>query len=202
MLDKFGADYIMAVSDSEQVPTDYQIPIAVWPFDEKCVPLVKDKLNIITFKEPLPARIDRLTYPRYYRSLWGAIKIAKMLQADRLLEIESDAWVYTQRLATKLASIETGIGSPWCPRYRMPEVMLAAYYHDSFDATLRLIESRTWAQWSEPRLASFEQIVSANLPLVVWDEFKGDRYVECGIPVCESSDFSVQDTIPALKWKQ
>ena len=193
---EFDAEYLIAISDGPNISQDYQIPVEQIDFSDPVSMWIKGRLNIVTFPEQLPARVDGSTYPRYYRSIWAAMTIGMALKVDRVLEIETDAWVYTPRMAKRLAShSRPTIGCGFSSRWGFPELMLATYPHALFAEVAQFIEQRTWADWAKPQPEIFEKVMEQTFPTTIWGDMIGDRYAEASgfVAPAADADFSVQD---------
>jgi hypothetical protein len=159
-----------------------------------------DCVNVICFKDKLPPRPEGKSnsYPRHWRSLLACFELAKAVNAENLLTLESDSWVLSDRLADRLYNWSHGIGCPWCPVHNMPELMLAAYNKDSYEAVMKLIKSKSWEQWAEPQPENLERLFGHTFKLEIWQDMIGDRYVEYqdigpqGKPIPEDADFCIQ----------
>ena len=207
----FGAELLIAISDGpiqtvgrydgiKPKLMNYSGPSVILPFDP-------DTLNIVCFPNQLPKRVDGWTYPRYWRSVWAAMNIGKALGADRVLEIETDAWVYTKRMADNLSNQSGYIGAPWCGQFGFPELMLCTYPREMFDPVAQFIGQKTWEQWSQPQSRPFENTMQ-QLPIDIWRNVIGGRYSDLELPDGKrgrppaDADWSVQDEgITLEKWR-
>jgi hypothetical protein len=201
---KFGAQYLVACSDNDQIPDDYTIPIQRHDAYFMRPELTENALNVITFKEELPPRVDGATYPRHWRSLLACFELGQDLGADHLLTLESDSWVLTPRLAERLITLPAGIGCPWCPLHDMAELMLASYHRDVFPMMIAFIKSKSWEEWAKPQPHNLERTLSRVFNLTIWREMIGDRYVEylppANVPPADA-DFIIQGEATPPVWK-
>ena len=208
----FGAELLIAISDGprETVGEYNRVDIKVMTYacGSVSLPFDPSMLNIVCFPVKLPARVDGWTYPRYWRSVWAAMNIGKALGAERVLEIETDAWVYTASMATRLANHRGFIGAPWCSEFTFPEMMLCCYPREVFQPVINFIGRKTWSQWSQPQPRPFENEIQHNFPIDLWYDTKGGRYCDSelsrdkrGSPPADA-DWSVQDEgITIEKWR-
>jgi hypothetical protein len=207
--DKFDADFLVAAADDREVSRALRMPVNIIPESDLSLPHLEPfMLNIITFDAVLPDRVNMWTYPRYWRSFHGLMRVAKAVGAERLLHLETDAWVYTQRLADRFKSHTPAradghdrVACPWCPRYRMAELMLGVYHRSIFDPLLKFIESKTWEEWAQPQPMDFETAITINFGVQIWRDMIGDRYSEDGRPLPANADFSVQDDVSVPVWR-
>jgi hypothetical protein len=61
------------------------------------------------------------SFAGWWRSFAFAAHVARRYGFDKLLHVESDAFVLTRRLADRLRALDSGWSALWCPRFRMPE---------------------------------------------------------------------------------
>jgi hypothetical protein len=177
---RFDAKYLVACSDDENVANDYNCDTSIITAesDRPQRQVREDALNIVTFKTQLPARVDGCSYPRHWRSLLTCFDLAKKLQCERLLTLESDSWVLTGRLADRLAKFPSGIGCPWCAVHTMAELMLAVYHRDIFDRMIAFIKRKSWEEWAKPQPENLERTLAKEFGIIPWMDLVGDRYVE------------------------
>jgi hypothetical protein len=177
---KLDARYLVASGDSDPILMDYdcntnviQCPDIYWHRK-----LREDSLNLLWFREALPARSDGNTYPRHWRSLLACFELAKVTGCERLLTLESDSWALTRRLADRLGGFPSGIGCPWCACHSMVELMLAVYHRDIYGKMIDFIKAKSWAEWAKPQPHNLERTVGAHFNVQPWMDLVGDRYCE------------------------
>ncbi|AKM29176.1 hypothetical protein AB870_02145 [Pandoraea faecigallinarum] len=138
-------------------------------FDDGAAAL-KRKEGILRYRENL-GRQNMHTYPGWWRSFLGASKVAEDIGAEKIVHIESDAYVLSQRLANFINEVDSGWHVLWASRYGMPETAIQVICKDQFEALKRFSESH--------RDFLFPDIAERILPFTsVHREFKGDRYSE------------------------
>lgn len=127
-----------------------------------------DKNLIIRFDNNL-GRQSGADYPGWWRSFLHSVKVANELGVDKIIHIESDAYIMTPRLAKFINEIESGWNVLWSPRYRMPETAIQVICRDQFPILEQFKDSH--------RDYSFSDIAEKVLPFTtVHKQFKGDRY--------------------------
>ncbi|MBW2645060.1 MAG: hypothetical protein JRE23_02570 [Deltaproteobacteria bacterium] len=128
----FGADYIFLINDgSENINFDSRLRIID---AEKPLPdTLKSDLNIVKFPERF-GRISMTTYPGWWRSFTFAVKIAQKYSFDKIIHIESDAYVCSLRLAKYIKKINRGWTVLWSNYYDFPETCIQIICKDSFAA--------------------------------------------------------------------
>ncbi|SFZ81565.1 hypothetical protein SAMN02983003_0567 [Devosia enhydra] len=90
------------------------------------------KVAIYTF-ETHKGITDR-DFEGWLRSFCYSVEIAKALGHDKVLHIESDAYIVSRRMAQEIARTNTGWTAYWCPRHFMPETAIQVICADQFDA--------------------------------------------------------------------
>ena len=127
-----------------------------------------DKNLIIHFDNNL-GRQSGADYPGWWRSFLHSVQVANELGVDKIIHIESDAYIMTPRLVKFINEIESGWNVLWSPRYRFPETALQVICRDQF-AIFEKFKNDT------PGL-KFPDIAERLLPFTaVHKQFKGDRY--------------------------
>ncbi|OEZ81659.1 hypothetical protein JAB6_39230 [Janthinobacterium sp. HH104] len=127
-----------------------------------------DKNLIIRFDNNL-GRQSGADYPGWWRSFLHSVKVANELGVNKIIHIESDAYIMTPRLVDFINEIESGWNVLWSPRYRFPETAIQVICRDQFEIFEKFKENH-------PDY-SFPDIAERLLPFTtVHKQFKGDRY--------------------------
>ena len=127
-----------------------------------------DKNLIIRFDNNL-GRQSGADYPGWWRSFLHSVKVANELGVDKIIHIESDAYIMTPRLVNFINEIESGWNVLWSPRYRFPETAIQVICRDQFEIFEKF-------KGNHPDY-SFPDIAERLLPFTaVHKQFKGDRY--------------------------
>lgn len=127
-----------------------------------------DKNLIIRFDNNL-GRQSGADYPGWWRSFLHSVNVANELGVDKIIHIESDAYIMTPRLVKFINEIESGWNVLWSPRYRMPETAIQVICRDQFAIFEKFKDNH-------PDY-SFPDIAEKLLPFTtVHKQFKGDRY--------------------------
>ncbi|MEG0885344.1 MAG: hypothetical protein RR376_10775 [Janthinobacterium sp.] len=111
------------------------------------------------------------TYPGWWRSFLHSIEMAKALGVDKIIHIESDAYILSQRLADFINGVESGWHVLWTQRYRFPETAIQVICRDQFAAFEKFK--------ADHADMVFPDLAERLLPFTSVDQqFKGDRYSE------------------------
>ncbi|MEM5451879.1 hypothetical protein [Paraburkholderia guartelaensis] len=110
-------------------------------------------------------------YPGWWRSFFHSIEIARAVGVQKIIHIESDAYILSERLFDFVSEVESGWHVLWAQRYGMPETAIQVICCDQFDAFASFK-----AQAAETPVSDIAERV---LPFSAIDKrFKGDRYSE------------------------
>jgi len=110
-------------------------------------------------------------YPGWWRSFLHAVTLARQLGADKIIHIESDAYILSQRLADFINEVESGWHVMYTQRYQFPETAIQVICRDQFEI-FEQFKAR------QPDL-NYGDLAENLLPFTeVHREFKGERYSE------------------------
>ena len=145
----------------------------------------------------LPLRVrfpDRLGrsgmhhYPGWWRSFLHSVFIARHYGCDKIVHVESDAYVLSSRMTSYISSRTSGWTAFWCPRWDFPETAIQVMCRDQF-ATLEHMWEAGWERYDGLN-AEFV------LPFTeITRDPHGDRYSEFRSSIPGYADFAVQ--VPA-----
>lgn len=125
---------------------------------------------LVHFDENL-GRQSMVAYPGWWRSFLHAVVLARELGVDKIVHIESDAYILSPRLADYINGVDAGWHVMWTDRYQFPETAIQVICRDQFDA-LEAFKAR------QPDL-NYGELAEKILPFTtVARQFKGDRYSE------------------------
>jgi len=86
-------------------------------------------------------RIGLTGHRGWWRSFLFSLDIAETYGYDKIVHVESDAYVLSRALVDYLNGLASGWTALWCPRYNFPEPALQAIHRDQFPA-LRAVAAR------------------------------------------------------------
>ncbi|USX18250.1 hypothetical protein NHH82_20555 [Oxalobacteraceae bacterium OTU3REALA1] len=125
---------------------------------------------IIRFDDNL-GRQSIKDYPGWWRSFLHSVEVARELGADKIIHIESDAYILSPRLRDFLDQTSTGWHVLWTQHNNFPETAIQVICRDQFE----IFED---FKQKNPTL-HFPDMAEHMLPFTaVNKEFKGDRYSE------------------------
>lgn len=128
------------------------------------------RVQLLRFADRL-GRPSRLCYPGWWRSFTHSVKVARARGVDKLIHVESDAFVLSPRLRGFIESLDSGWTVLWTGLHDMPETAIQVICKDQFDALARFGDGR-WQAYegvAAEHVLPFTQVVR---------DFKGDRYSE------------------------
>lgn len=129
-----------------------------------------DRDVIVRFDENL-GRQGLLAYPGWWRSFLHSTTIANDLGVDKIVHIESDAYVLSQRLVDFINETQSGWHVLWTQRFQFPETAIQIICRDQFHHLEKFKQHGPGYDFSE--------FAEKLLPFTsVNREFKGDRYSE------------------------
>lgn len=137
--------------------------------------LPKDRPSIIRFSDRL-GRSSLLSYPGWWRSFLHSVELACSIGATKIIHVESDAYILSNRMREYINSIDAGWTTFWATSYNFPETAIQVICADQFDAM---------ANFKEKTPESLEgKFAEDLLPFTcVNREMIGDRYSEFRIPL-------------------
>jgi len=170
--DELGASYIFMLDDASPdlcVDPELSEKISV---TEGLPAMPSEKINVISFKDHL-GRPTWKEYSGWWRSFTFSIQIARQFAFRKIIHIESDFYVISNRLIRYMATLDAGWTALYCTYGNVPETGIQVIGWDSFHL---LDDLNKQAQLSDYRYKS-DVIAERLLPLTnVVRDFKGDRF--------------------------
>jgi hypothetical protein len=150
-------------------------------------------------KGPVLFRFDRhlgrpavFRFPGWWRSFTYAYWIATTYGYPKIIHLESDAFIMSERMKKYIKSLKSGWTAFWCPRYERPESAVQVICEDSFPS----LEEYFYAG---PEYWSGDICAETTLPFTRVDRtFIGDRYGEYTPEIPDDADYIAQ-TPPRLE---
>jgi hypothetical protein len=161
-----GASRILMIDDSSPfTPASAQLPCVSHDTDLRTL---DHRHLMLRFPDRL-GRSGLLTYPGWWRSFLHALNVARQLGAQKIIHIESDAYVLSPKLAEHIRTINSGWTTLWSEHFRIPETAVQVICEDQFEAMA------SFQQKSQHELGG--HLAENLLPFTCVDKrFKGDRY--------------------------
>lgn len=165
-------DYIFLIDDGSLNFTLENFPEVEIHYGKNALPTtLSKKVNIITFKDHL-GRASQYDYRGWWRSFTYSIKIAEKYGFKKIVHIESDFYVVSDRLTSYIQSLNEGWTSLFSSEFDFPETAVQIICQDSF----HLLENvRSTVEASNYTMS---QIAEKYLPFTnVCKKYHGDRLV-------------------------
>jgi hypothetical protein len=124
-------------------------------------------------------------FPGWWRGFAFSLDVAERYAFEKILHVESDAYLLSGELVDYLNALDTGWTALWCPHYRFPEVNVQIICRDRF-AELRAATARAFTN-------GCRQMPELTLPFThVEKSFVGDRYAEYLDEIPADADYATQ----------
>jgi hypothetical protein len=155
-------------------------PVHNTPFTEE----INDQKFIIHFDKNL-GRSAVHDYPGWFRSFALMARYAVKFHFEKVIHIESDAFLLSNTIVDYINSIENGWTTLWCPYHKYPETAIQIIGKD------KIFDYYTCTQKSYDTYR--HRAMENCLPFTcVNKKFIGDRYLEYCKEVPSNSDYSCQ----------
>jgi hypothetical protein len=131
-------------------------------------------------------RSATLVYPGWFRSFAFAATYARKYGFTKIVHVESDCFLYSERMVRFVNGLSCGWTTFWCESQGFPETCIQVICADQFDAYLKLSTIDYAAQLAN-------RAIETLLPFTdVCKDFVGDRYGEFARWVPEEADYGCQ----------
>lgn len=137
--------------------------------------LPEGQSSIIRFENRL-GRSSLLSYPGWWRSFLHSVDVAHSIGASKIIHVESDAFIISERMRDYINSLCSGWTTFWATSYNFPETAIQVICEDQFDVM---------ASFKDRLPESLEgRFAEELLPFThVNREMVGDRYSEFRVPL-------------------
>ena len=140
--------------------------------------------EFVSFLERL-GRQGLYSYPGWYRSFSSAIAFAYKNHFDKIIHVESDAYILSKELISFVREISSGWNVLWCPHHNLPESAIQIIGKDEIPSAYAF----TRKPYSDYRGQCLDQILPYTS---IHTRFVGDRYGEFSESIPLEADFSCQ----------
>ena len=114
-----------------------------------------------------------MNYPGWYRSYMFAAEYAEKYNIEKIMHIESDAFLISDRIQTYVNNLSSGWNTFWCPRHEFPEnnrpIIAGSSVNDFIHWKNRKISYDFYKGYCAEHYTPYTNIVR---------DFKGDRWGE------------------------
>lgn len=161
-------DIIAMIDDGAvYVPEDSSITIAP---DESTLPSDFSGILLHRFGNRL-GRSGVRDYPGWWRSFLKSVELAQHFGADKIIHIESDAFLFSPKIIDFINNITSGWHVMWSAHYQFPETAIQVICNDHMQAMVDF--KQRYESEGAPDIA--EKILPFSH---IHREFIGDRYSE------------------------
>lgn len=167
----FGNTHFVLIDDASPFLPPENEAIVINPGDA----LPQDMPAVIRFPNRL-GRSSLLSYPRWWRSFLHSVDLARSIGANKIIHVESDAFIISQRMRDYINNLESGWTTFWAASYNFPETAIQVICEDQFDAL---------ASFKERAPSELEgKFAEELLPFTyINQDMIGDRYSEFRVPI-------------------
>ena len=159
-----------------------------------CAPSFLSEKDFIKLSPPL-GYPQTSVYPGWYRSFSHAYHVACLGGFEKIIHVESDAYLLSDRIINFLNTVSSGWHSMWHPTNAYPESAVQVICADQFQAYRNFT--------SAPYEVYAHHTIEKEMPFTeIHKEFIGDRYGETNQQIPANADFSCQTSVTMLEnWK-
>jgi hypothetical protein len=140
---------------------------------------------VLRFPDRL-GRPSQFDFPGWWRSFDAGVDLALRYGAERLIHVESDARVLSDRLAHTIVTASKGWIALWCPSYGVPEPSIQVIHRDGLPAAVDFKAKRLGLGMAGRGPELLLPFTSVERRLI------GDRYGEFACPVPADADYACQ----------
>jgi hypothetical protein len=137
-------------------------------------------------------RASLYNYPGWFRSFTFAAKYAKQYGYTKVIHIESDARVLSQRMESHLNGFTNGWEVYWCSFFKLPETAIQVIDGEEHLEKFLNIANQPYANFANKPADPMDHQGPSWLPYSVNKSFHGDRWTEVGKQIPDGSDYACQ----------
>jgi hypothetical protein len=126
------------------------------------------KVNIFRFPNNL-GRSSLQSYPGWWRSFLFSATVVQHTRRRKLIHIESDAFIISDRFFKQILDLEVGWVAPWLSKYQLPETAIQVICSDQISSLERLKQHADLNKKMAEEILPFTEINK---------DWVGDRYSE------------------------
>jgi hypothetical protein len=171
--ESMGVDYIFIIDDGSPDPAlEQSYPVTILSVNDDLPAELSNKINIITFEEHL-GRQSMEEHTGWWRSFTYSIKLAEKYGFEKIIHIESDFYIVSERLVNFIHSLNMGWTSMYSSYFKFPETAIQVICKDCFNRLEKIRQTVATSGYRINQLAEF------ILPFTnVCKDFNGDRIGE------------------------
>ena len=167
----FGDTHFVLIDDASPFcPSDNEI-LVMKPGEA----FPEHKPAIIRFPNRL-GRSSLLSYPGWWRSFLYSVDLARSIGAQKIIHVESDAFIISPRMRSYINGLSDGWTTFWATSYNFPETAIQVICEDQFNA-LAAFKNKAPEELEGKFAEELLPFTRVNRDLI------GDRYSEFRIPL-------------------
>lgn len=141
---------------------------------------------LVRFKDNL-GRKSTLQYPGWWRSFQLALDLAQSYGFTKLVHVESDTYLLSERMLDLVESTESGWTLFWSSHFKWPETALQIICQDAFAEYASIVKKGPYGLGDLPAedVLPYTRVVKNLI---------GDRYSDFNAPIPAQADYAVQVT--------
>lgn len=157
------------------------------------LPEVESKKDVVFyhFKNNL-GRSALYNYPGWFRSFTFAAQYAKQYGYDKVVHIESDARIMSNRFKYHINNFQNGWETYWCTFFKLPETAIQIIAGKESLEKFYEISLQPYEKFANKPADPMDHQGPSWLPYEVNKTFIGDRWTEIGRPIPEDADYACQ----------
>lgn len=145
---------------------------------------------IYSFKNNL-GRQEVYVYPGWHRSFMLAAEYAKKYSYEKVIHVEADAFVISDRMQNYINDYADGWTTFWCSKYQIPETSIQIIAGSGLQSLYDLID-KPYSLFSGHPADAGQHHRPSWLSYVVNKDFYGNRWGEDNTPTPKNADFTCQ----------
>lgn len=135
LMEQLKAEQLFLIDDGGNGSSDFNVITGQLP------PAITDIVNIYRFEKTLGRRSD-IDFPGWWRSFLFSIEIASTYGYDKIIHIESDFFILSEKLKTYIRELNSGWTSLHSAHYEFPETAIQVICKDAFQAVAAFKKER------------------------------------------------------------
>ena len=190
-------DHLVVIDDGSAELPEWSDALII---KEPELPELETDLSIYSFKDNL-GRQGIFTQPGWYRSFVFAAVFARHYGFNKIVHVEADAAVISQRLVDHINQFSDGWEALWCPRWNLPETSLQVIAGQSVEQLFEFAMIPYWDNFAGQQVDPPEDSGrNSYFPFTVNKQFIGDRYGEYTEEIPGDADYACQVFTNIRRW--
>lgn len=179
-------DQLLIVDDGSPVLPEWDDVALVREFDAPSPEEVRSDAPVVLYHHEFRlGRTALFDFPGWHRSFAFGARYAKAHGFDKVVHLESDAFLVSRRMRRLVDAHRSGWVIPWSERYKFPEIAIQLVGPDQLDA-FAAFAARPYA-WMRHRV--HEPLFT---PTHIERGLVGERYGESADPIPRDADYATQ----------